>query len=99
MEVNDGFSHGTKTLKLLVSPLKNTSRGVCVDSYFVSVSMCELMLVLRLIFSGVVKKSKKKFLLAYISNVELTEIGQWRDFIYKGGGVTNMVDFFWVDNE
>ena len=58
---NEGLQHGTAILKDLISPLANSERGVCADSYFASVSSAEEMVRIGICFTRVVKTVTKQF--------------------------------------
>jgi hypothetical protein len=98
VEDDDGLLHGTAVLKSLVLPWANTNRIVCGDSYFASVGACEEMQRIGLRFIGVVKTATRRFLLAYLSALELVNRGDRFGLTSKGpDGEPAMLAFVWMD--
>ena len=93
-----GGLHGTRVMKKLVAPWRNSGRGMCADSYFASVSCAIAMRDMGMQFIGVAKTATKQYPQHYLSTVEFTDkVG------YKGvlnieptTGYTLLV-FLWVD--
>ena len=71
----ENLPHGTKVLKELVMPWDNTDRIVCAGSYFASVPTAEELCKHELRFIGVIKTSTRKFLMAYLSNIDFQNRG------------------------
>ena len=88
-------------MKYLTLPWANSQRGVCADSYFASVSSAEEMMRLGLRFIGVVKTATKKFPMAYLSSLELTQgRGQCEGVVLKGDtGTPTMMAYTWMDRD
>jgi hypothetical protein len=77
--------HRTNVLNFLVSPWQNTKRLVCADSYFASVSAALELWELGLHFIGVVKKETEMYPMKYLSEVELSDLGDRKGIVAKHG--------------
>ena len=95
----DNLPHGTKLLKELVMPWANTDRIVCADSYFAAVSAAEELWERGLRFIGVIKTATRKFLMAYLSNIEFQNWGDMSSFSTRPVDRTKPVlgAFVWMD--
>ena len=100
MENEDGLNHGTAVLKLLVFPWVQMDCCICADSYFASVNAVEEMTQMGLQFIGVVKTATKKFPMTYLSNLELSNRGDFRGLVARGAdGHPEMIAFVWMDQD
>ena len=66
----DKLPHGTSVLKYLVLPWAQTSREVCADLYFASVTTAQTLMGLVLRFIGVEKSATKKYSMKHLSSLE-----------------------------
>ena len=80
-------------------PWANTDRIVCADSYFAAVSAAEELWERGLRFIGVIKTATRKFLMAYLSNIEFQNWGDMSSFSTRPVDRTKPVlgDFVWMD--
>lgn len=96
----DGLNHGTRILLTLVAPCTQSDQLVCADSYPASVNAVQELRRIGLHFVGPVKTATKKFPMAYLSNLELHERGDWKGVVSRNtdGGV-DMLAFVWLDRD
>ena len=85
---------GCIILKVLIPPWSGSSRLVCVDSYFASVQVAEVLYQEGLKFIGVVKNTHRKFPLKHFQSIKLQKRGdrsglvrrkkkEWESVIYE----------------
>jgi hypothetical protein len=99
-EEETGVLHGTQVLRSLVLPWSNSNRIICGDSYFASVGACEEMNRIGLQFIGVVKQATKRFPMGYLSNLELSNRGDFKGLVSKKeDGTTDFLSFVWMDRD
>lgn len=92
--------HGTIVLQQLVSPWSGTNRIVCADSYFASVTAAETLKSMGLKFIGVVKTSTKKYPMATLASLPVTNRGDQISYVNRNSdGTLNMMALLWVDRE
>ena len=93
-----GGLHGTRVMKQLVAPWRNSGIVVCADSYFASVPCAIAMRDMGLQFIGVVNTATKQYPQHYLSTVELSEKGDYKGVlnIEPTTGYT-LLAFLWVD--
>ena len=77
----------------------NMNRIVCADLYFEPVPDAEELWKHGLRFIGVIKTAKWKFLMAYLSNIELQNQGDMSGLLTRPLDRKNPVlgDFVWMD--
>ena len=98
-EDQDGL-HGTRVMKELVSPWKNTNRIIAADSYFTSVPCVEVMSNLGLRMIGVVKTATRQYPMGYLQNVELPQKGDYKALVNIDSATgKKMLALVWVDRE
>ena len=87
-----------KVLKEFVIPWANTDRIVCADSYLTSVPSTEELCKHGLRFIGVIKKSTRKFTMAYLSNIEFQHRGDMSGLLTRTVERTNpvLIAFVWM---
>ena len=71
----ENLPHGTKVLSEIILPWVNTDRIVCENSYFASVPDSEELWKRGIHFIGVIKTETHKFMMVYMSNIELQNRG------------------------
>ena len=93
-----GGLHGTRVMKQLFAPWRNSGRVVCEDYYFASVPCAISMRDTGMRFIGVVKTATKQYPQHYLSTVELPEKGDYKGVlnIEPTNGYT-LLAFLWVD--
>ena len=67
--------HETAVTLRLLQPWFHTNRVVCADSFFASVHTPEALYDKGLRLTGVVKTATKKYLMKYLSHLEISEKG------------------------
>ena len=95
-----GGLHGTRVMKKLVAPWRNSGRVVCADSYFSPVPCAIAMRDMGMRCIGVAKTATKKYPRHYLSTVEQPEKGDDKGVlnIEPTTGYT-LLAFVWVDQE
>ena len=95
-----GGLHGTRVMKKLVAPWRNSGRVVCADSYFAFVPFAIAISDMGMRFIGAVKTATKKYPQHYLSTVELPEKGDYKGVINiePTTGYT-LLAFVWVYRE
>ena len=73
LECPGDLLHSTSVLKYLVLLWTLINRGVCADSYFVSVTSAQTLMDLGLRFIGFVKTIRQKFLMKYLFSLKFEE--------------------------
>jgi len=97
---DDGLPHGTAVLKKLVAPWAGTTRTVCADSYFASLTAAQQLLAMGLRFIGVVKTATRGFPMGPMTATPLRERGEHMSYTHmKADGVTDLMAVLWVDRE
>jgi len=97
---DDTGLHGTRVLKELVKPWKDSGRLVVGDSYFASVPACIDLYKWGLRFIGVVKTATKQFPQAYLSRVELPTRGDYKGVVNIDDTINlKLLAFVWVDKD
>ena len=100
VEEDGELLHGSVAMKDLVSPCFFTHRIVCADSYYSSVACAEELFRHQTRLIGVVKTATKKYPMAYLNNIELTERGDRRSVVaYDKDKKAKLLAFVWVDRE
>lgn len=98
-ETDSGLLHGTQVLKDLVSPWAQTSRIVCADSYFASVTSALELEKMGLRFIGVIKTATRQYPMQALSNIELSERGQKGALVHKRCDRIALIAILWVDRD
>ena len=80
-------------------PWANTDRIIFADSYFVSVPAAEKLWKHGLCFIGVIKTTTRKVPMAYLSNIELHNMGDMSGLLTRPVDRMKPVlgDFVWMD--
>ena len=73
--------YGTQVLLYLLLPWYNTESVVCADSNVASLGAAQELIRNELRFIGVVKTATRRFPKAYLSNLELTQRGDFSGFV------------------
>ena len=94
----EGELHGLKVMKELTEPWWGSWRVVCGDSFFASVPAAEEMLRRQLHFIGVIKTATKKYPLAYLSNLELQNRGDFKGVVNTLNN-PSLLAYVWVDRD
>src|SRR5210317_412382 len=94
----EGELHGLKVMKELTEPWWGSWRVVCGDSFFASVPAAEEMLRKQLHFIGVIKTATKKYPLAYLSNLELQNRGDFKGVVNTLNN-PSLLAYVWVDRD
>ena len=87
--------HGTRVLLYLPSPWDNTQTVLCANSYFASVEAAQELMRNGLRFIGVVKTATRRFPKAYLSNLELTQRGDYTGLVPMEVNGTPMCACVW----
>jgi len=97
---DDGLPHGTAVLKKLVAPSAGTTRTVCADSYFASVTAAHQLLAMGLRFIGVFKTATRAFLMGPMTGTPLRDRGELMSYTHTtADGAMDLMAVLWVDRE
>jgi hypothetical protein len=100
VDLDEEMNHGTGVLRDLVLPWAQTGRVVAADSFFASVEAAQVLFKLGLRFAGVVKTASRRFPMAALNKLQLTERGMWKGLIHRGDklhGLPDILAYTWTD--